>query len=69
MKMDKVPKRHLAFYQRLVATGWICFSLQLCKANEQWVREFYANLKAMKLSTPIMRIRGKMVNFRDEVIN
>lgn len=33
------------------------------------MREFYDNINAIKLSTPEMRIRGKMVNFRVEQIN
>lgn len=37
---EKIP----AFHDRHVDTGWWCFSPDPCKANEQWVREFYPTL-------------------------
>lgn len=49
--------------------GWSHFSLEPCRANEQWVRKFYANLEAINLSNPVMRIWGKVLNFGFEAIN
>lgn len=42
---------------------WKCFALKLCQVNEDWAREFYANLSAVSLSNPVIRIRGKEVHF------
>lgn len=67
--MDKVSKKLPAFHNRLVATEWLCFALDPCKANELWVWEFYANLRIISFSNPVIKIQGKGVNFRVEEIN
>nr|XP_033517221.1 uncharacterized protein LOC117281468 [Nicotiana tomentosiformis]XP_033517222.1 uncharacterized protein LOC117281468 [Nicotiana tomentosiformis] len=40
-----------------------------CKANEEWVRKFYANLKRTNFDNPQLTIRGKIVMFVTEQIN
>ena len=62
--LEKIPKKLSAFHDRFMATGWQCFALNPCKANEQWIHEFYANLSLVSFSDPsniIIRIWGKEV--------
>lgn len=65
----QVQEKISAFYLRLQATSSRYFALDPCKANEQWVSEFYTNLKAINLSNLVMNIMGMVVRFGFEVIN
>lgn len=40
ISLEQVPENLPNLYLRLEAIGWICFSLEPCNANEQWVRNF-----------------------------
>lgn len=69
---EKVLEKLPAFHDRLVAIEWQCFTSDHCKVNEQWIQEFYANLRIVSFSDPsirIIKIRGKEVDFREEQIN
>lgn len=49
---------------------WVgCALYGVIQANEQWVGECYANPKAIKLSTLLMEIKGKLVHFGAEEID
>lgn len=69
INLDKVEEKFPEFHSRLTATQWMCFAPEPCFANEQWVREFYANLSVVSLANPVMKIRSKQVNFGVEQIN
>lgn len=69
LSMDKVLENFPEFFNRLATTGWICFILDPCLNNEQWVRKFYKNLSTVSLSNPVMKIQGKDVHFGIERVN
>ncbi|KAK6784267.1 hypothetical protein RDI58_017721 [Solanum bulbocastanum] len=37
--------------------------------NEQWMRDFYANLKETDMLIRLITIRGKVINYGSKVIN
>lgn len=47
----------------------MCFALDPCVANDNWVREFYDNLIITSFTNLVMTIRERQVNFRIEQIN
>ncbi|KAK6773809.1 hypothetical protein RDI58_029048 [Solanum bulbocastanum] len=69
ISLDKFEEMLPTFYQRLLASGWICFAVEPCKANEQWVWEFYANLVENNIASRLITIQGKVVDYSPEVIN
>ncbi|KAF3635074.1 hypothetical protein FXO37_26173 [Capsicum annuum] len=69
INLDKVEEKLPSFHARLNQTGWMCFALNPCVANEHWVREFYANLSVASFKNPLMTIKGRQVNFETEQIN
>lgn len=69
ISLEQVLEKLPPFHQILVVTSWMCFALEPCRDNKQWVREFYMNISAIKLSKPIVRIQSKVICVRDEEIN
>lgn len=69
ISLERIPETLSAFYERLETMRWLCFAPKPCYSNEQWVREFYTNLKAVRLSTSVMKKRDKVVHFEVEKIN
>lgn len=62
--LEKVSKNLSALHDRLVDNRWRCFALDPCRAHQQWVREFYANLSIVSFKNPVIRIWGGMCNLR-----
>ncbi|KAK6780231.1 hypothetical protein RDI58_022415 [Solanum bulbocastanum] len=58
ISLGKVPETFPRFYQRLVATRWLCFAVELYKANEQWMRELYAILMLKSIQVTIGLAQG-----------
>ena len=54
ISLEKVPESLPNFYARLGTSGWICFAPEPCKANEQWVREFYVNIMVTDMTTKVV---------------
>lgn len=69
ISLEKMPKNIPTIYERLVAIGWRCFTQDPCWDNKHWVRGFYVNLSIVKISKPVMRIWGKEIHSRAELIN
>ncbi|KAG5630914.1 hypothetical protein H5410_002631 [Solanum commersonii] len=69
ISLDKAEETLPVFHQRLLATSWICFATETCKANDQCVREFYAKLMDTIMASIMITIRGKVVDYRPEAIN
>ncbi|KAG5571243.1 hypothetical protein H5410_061009 [Solanum commersonii] len=69
ISLDKVEETFPTFYQRFLESDWICFAAEPCKVNEQWVREFYANLVEIDMASRLIRIRGNVVDYGPEVFN
>jgi len=66
---DKVSERLPDFHGRLVSSGWTCFIPTPCDANEEWVREFYANLRRTHFQNHEITIRENTMIFGVEEIN
>ena len=69
IELDGLEESRPDFLERLKTSGWMCFAREPCRANETIVREFYANLQEVNFKTPVVRIRGKMVDIGTEAIN
>lgn len=63
IELDKVVEILPNFYQWLENSELIYFVPKPCRANQQWVRDFYANLMETNMSTRLITFRGEVVNY------
>ncbi|KAK6782102.1 hypothetical protein RDI58_019898 [Solanum bulbocastanum] len=50
-------------------SSWIFFAAKPYKPNGQWVREFYVNLMKTDMTTRLITIQCKVVNYKPKIIN
>ncbi|KAK4366584.1 hypothetical protein RND71_014464 [Anisodus tanguticus] len=67
--IERVSKFLPDFNGRLETTRWTCFIASPCKANKEWLREFYVNLKRTGFDNPKLTIRGQTLKFGVKQIN